>query len=68
MTKKDIELVARVLNGVKPELHETGRRKQWDRTVAAFSNTLADENPRFSLGKFGRACETGEGLLNKSIS
>lgn len=58
MTKKDIALIAQVLYKVKPA--QVGeRRRQWDNTVAAFSNYLLDHNPRFSMGKFGRAAEVG---------
>lgn len=65
MTKKDIELIAKILYDSKPvtsDIFISERGRQWTKTVNAFSEALALENPRFQLGKFERACETGEGI------
>jgi hypothetical protein len=67
MTKKDFEFIARILFEAKPiASQESERGRQWTKTVNAFSEALAQENPRFNLGKFERACETGEGIRAKA--
>ena len=52
MTKKDFELIARVLKytrNVEPESHRL--------YVEAFASVLANTNPRFDHAKFVRACQ-----------
>lgn len=58
MTKKDFEFIANVLFKAKP-MHGAARERQWILTVNAFSEALAQENPRFHLGKFEKAATTG---------
>jgi hypothetical protein len=60
MTKKDFELIAQVLYSTKPA--SPTQHPQWVRTIGAFSEVLAQENPRFNIGKFEKACTTGEGI------
>jgi hypothetical protein len=63
VTKKDFEFIAKILHNAKPTPADGNwNLKQWTRTVNAFSEALAQENPQFKLGKFERACETGEGI------
>lgn len=67
MTKKDFELIARVLFAAKPAIGFE-KERQWTRTVNGFTEALAEHNPRFNLGKFERACKTGEGLFVDGVS
>lgn len=63
MTRKDFQFIARVLHDAKPIASDTSERgRQWTKTINCFSEALAQENPRFNLGKFERACETGDGI------
>lgn len=59
MTKKDYELVARVLRDTEAAC----LRSQWDavwrdrgRVAEAFADELASTNPRFDRARFLRAC------------
>lgn len=67
MTKKDFEFIANILFQAKPIASDTSERgRQWTKTVNTFSEALAQQHPAFKLGKFERACETGE-HIRKSI-
>lgn len=57
MTKKDFEFIANVLFKAQP-IDGTERHRQWTKTVNDFSEALAQENPRFHLGKFEKAATT----------
>ena len=62
MTKKDYELIAKVLNMQKPASKEKAPylHFQWKTIVAQFSLELKKSNPRFDRSRFLKACEIDE--------
>lgn len=56
MTKKDFELIARVLSATRPDPSESGDAwHAWANTAKAFAAELAKVNPRFDESRFLRA-------------
>ena len=56
MTKKDYELIARVLASYKPVSDDPW--VTWNNLCDKFAKELEKENPRFDGAKFERACAT----------
>lgn len=55
MSKKDFELIARVLDGQRARSN-TSELWRLDETARAFASELASTNPRFDRAHFLRAC------------
>lgn len=75
ITKSDLQAIASVLKGLKPEIHirtsVTGQRYNpnpdeyarlifWKDMVKVFANMLSSNNPRFQHTKFYKACQYEE--------
>jgi len=60
MTRKDYELIAKVLREERPEkngnIHYDVEIEKWGMIVIRFSQYLSRENERFSPEKFREAC------------
>lgn len=62
MTKKDYELIAKVLRMQKPASKEKAPylHFQWETIVAQFSLELEENNSRFDRSRFLKACGINE--------
>jgi len=56
MTRKDFELIAKVLLQSKPEGDKNTELYRWNVVVLNFAKQLQAENPRFNSAKFIKAC------------
>lgn len=56
MTKKDFEMIAKVLRDSKPDCCEAEEREQWSDVVFNFMKCLQKTNPRFDWKRFLAAC------------
>jgi hypothetical protein len=65
MTRKDFELIARILLHSKPVIppfaelgnYTIGKQEQWENTVEHFAEMLGATNPRFDKARFIAACK-----------
>lgn len=56
MTKKDYELIAKVLKSTEPSGDDPAATVQWEETVKAFASVLTSTNGKFDRVRFYQAC------------